>query len=133
MSNSSTAQIVQVPTSFLDSVGIELAKGTEAIELLRIEKEKTAKLKYEVDRKEGVIVAQINKNKGCYTMLDSARATDRLKDEIIATQGNTIKKLSTKPKRWSLGVGAGYGYAVMAKPMMQPVIYIGLSRTLFRF
>ncbi|HEU4901185.1 MAG TPA: hypothetical protein VFT06_00295 [Flavisolibacter sp.] len=90
------------------------------------------KLQKEIDRKEGVIVSQIEKNKTCYTERTNLQEQLREKDAIITTQGGTIARLSKPPKRFSFGIGGGYGYA-FGNGKAGPVAMVGISYSLFKF
>ena len=132
-SNSSEAQKVEVTTSFLDTVGIELAKCTEANELLRIERDKTKGLQIDVDRKENVIVRQIEKNKVCYALRDSLILQVQNLSDIVYLQKSTIKKLGSKPKRFGLGPQIGFGYSFGQTVRSSITIGIGVQYNLLRF
>jgi len=114
-------------------VGIELAKCTEAMEFYRIEKNKNEKLLKEVDRKENVIVGQINKNKLCYQLADSLTAQVQNLSDIVDVQKSTIKKLGSKPKRFGLGPQIGFGYNFGQTVKSGLYLGIGVQYNLIRF
>lgn len=122
-----------LPLSRYDSLLVAVAEGTQAIIDAGTYKATNDKLKKEVDRKESVIVNQINKNKLCYALADSLTAQAKLKDEIIETQKSTIKKLGTKPKTWGVGITGGFGYGFSTEVKAMPFIGIGITKTFFRF
>lgn len=62
---------------------------------------------------------------GYMASLDSVRL--RIPREIV-----TIKE-PHKPKRWSIGVQAGYGMTLKGTPQFAPYVGIGVSYTLFSF
>jgi hypothetical protein len=87
----------------------------------------------EIVRKEGVIVAQIEKNKICYTERDLHQMQMKPKDEIIGTQANTIKRLGSKPKYWTVSLGAGYIYALQQTVSRGFSVGVFVGRTIFKF
>lgn len=87
----------------------------------------------EIVRKEGVIVSQIEKNKICYQERDLLQMQMKGKDEIIATQGNTLKRLGGRPKYWTVSIGAGYGYALQQTVSRSAFVGVFIGRTIFKF
>lgn len=110
-----------------------IAEGTQAVIDAETYRKVNATLKKEVDRKEDVIVTQINKNKVAYAAIDSLTAISKINDKIIETQKSTIKKLGTKPKTWGIGFTAGYGYGFSSTVKAQPFIGIGITKTFLKF
>lgn len=92
---------------------IAVAEGTEAIIQAQTYKALSDKQGVEIERKEAVIINQIDKNKISYRLIDTLKMQSKIKDEIIIVQASKIKKLDRKPKTWKVilfsfiaGVGA---------------------------
>lgn len=116
-----------------DSLLIAVAEDTEAIIQAQTYKALSDTQSVEIDRKEAVIVSQINKNKISYRLIDTLKMQGRLKDEIITTQASTIKRLGTKPKHWGVGLVVGYGYGFGSEVKRVAFAGVAVTRTLFRF
>lgn len=110
-----------------------MAEGTQAFIELDTYKRDNANLKLELARKDQLIAKLSEQAKTCLELVDTLNGQTKLRDEIISTQANTIKRLGTKPKTWAIGLQAGYGYGFSTEVKRMPFIGIGITKTFFRF
>lgn len=54
-------------------------------------------------------------------------------DSLFITQPRQVVQIKQKPKRWSVGIQAGYGVTLTQTPQFAPYIGIGVSYNLFSF
>lgn len=54
-------------------------------------------------------------------------------DSLFITQPRQVVQIREKPKRWSIGIQAGYGVTMTQQPQFAPYIGIGVSYNLFSF
>lgn len=54
-------------------------------------------------------------------------------DSLIFRQPTQVIYKKSKPKRWSVGIQAGYGLSLSKTPQFHPYIGIGVSYNLFSF
>lgn len=54
-------------------------------------------------------------------------------DSLFIAQPRQVVQIKQKPKRWSVGIQAGYGVTLTQTPQFAPYIGIGVSYSLFSF
>lgn len=54
-------------------------------------------------------------------------------DDILIFQPTQVIRVKDKPKRWGVGVHAGYGVTIRGTPQFMPYIGVGVSYNLFQF
>jgi hypothetical protein len=122
-----------LPVNRYDSLLIAVAEGTQAIINADTYKNEKDKLKKEVERKEGVITSQIEKNKMCYRLTDSLQAQIASLNFVNVKQADIIHSLGKKPKYWQIGIGGGYGYNLGSSITRGFSVGIFLTRQLIKF
>lgn len=114
--------------------GKDAADSLLAYKLLLQSTETALKAKqHELLEKDNVLSLEKERSLNCEQQKKDAMAIIGSKDVIISTQENTIKRLGSKPKYWSLGIGVGYGYLFSSTIQGGPVFALTVSRSLFKF
>ncbi len=122
-----------VSTARYDSMLRRIADGNQAIRDLATWKAEAEAWEKEAARKETVLKNQISKNIDCYRAKDTLTAKINLQDAIIENKESMIRKLGTKPKRFALGIQAGYGYQLGQTVTRGAYIGAGMQWNILRF
>lgn len=122
-----------------DSLLIGLVEGKKGIIEAQTYKKQADDLKatvekknVEIERKEKVIVTQLDLKWRAVNMADSLEKVVALKNELIESKDKQLKAAG-KPKRFAFGIQAGYGYQLGPTITRGFNIGAGLQWNIFKF